>query len=160
MFKLMGWVMSVLLLNTTYVFAADVLQPQALQFGSGVDMTADRLKPYCSSLSVRSIVPITAPLAKQEQTQIDCSGFLFAGKKRHIEVVFQDDQLDIIWILFEPDERAQMLSQFISEFGEPTMDIAFGTLFLQANAALRNQPSEVLFASDRQVKVMMAALKD
>ena len=41
----------------------------------------------CEKITEKNIVPITAPLAKDSQKQIDCFGFLYAGKKRKIELL-------------------------------------------------------------------------
>ena len=136
-----------------------IKKPALFSFGSSVKDIEALIKPYCEEYAVRNVVPPTGPLVKRSQTQIDCSGFYYAGKDRHIELVFQDDQLDIVWILFSKEERSEMIRLFREAYGEPTMDIEFGTVFLQANAAVRNSPSEVLFASERQVKAMLNTLR-
>lgn len=138
---------------------ASFTKPEQFEFGSSIKHIKAALAPLCSSINVENISPITAPLAKKSQNQINCSGFVFGGKERHVELVFQDDQLDIAWILFPEDEKSEFIANFKAVYGEPSMEVGFGTLFLQANAAIRNEPSEVLFASDRQVSVMMQQLK-
>jgi len=134
-------------------------KPESFSFGSGLENVKLNLKLLCNSLTVKKITPITAPLAKKTQEQINCSGFIYGGKARDVELVFQDDQLDLVWILFPKEEKPTFISNFKAIYGEPTMNIAYGAIFLQANAAIRNDPSEVLFASNRQVKVMMNILK-
>ena len=99
----------------------------------------DRL---CSSIQVENITPITAPLTVKSQEQINCSGFMYGGKERAVELVFQDDQLDIVWILFHKEERQKFITNFKTIYGEPTMNVGFGVIFLQANTAIRNVPSE------------------
>lgn len=138
---------------------ADITKPEQFTFGSSVSEMQDKLKPLCSSVKTRSIIPITAPLAKRIQEQIDCHGFDYGGKKRKIELVFQDDQLDIVWILFPEEEKAFFINAFTTKYGKPSFEIDFGTVYLQANAAVRNTPSEVLFVSDRHMKVMLEMLK-
>lgn len=127
-------------------------------FGESVSSIKEKLTNKCTRIIEKDIIPITAPLAKESQKQIDCLGFKYAGIPRKVELVFQDDQLDIVWILFPVEEREKLISNFTSIYGEPSMSIEFGTIYLQANAAIRNQPSEVLFASDRQVKMMLKSL--
>lgn len=138
----------------------EIKKPQELSFGSSVEEIEKLVKPLCDQYSVREIVPPTAPLVKEIQTQIDCSGFTYAGKGRSIELVFQDDRLDIVWILFPEAERPKILRSFRASYGAPSMEIDFGAVFLQANAAVRNSPPEVLFASERQVKAMLKSLRD
>ena len=75
-----------------------------------------------------------------------------------MELVFQDDQLDIIWILLAEEELPLFKQRFTEAYGEPSFEIDFGTVFLQANAAMRIQPPEVLFASARQVEAMLQQL--
>ena len=135
-----------------------ISKPEELAFGESVSSIKEKLTTKCTRMVEKDIIPITAPLAKESQKQIDCFGFKYAGIPRKIELVFQDDQLDIVWILFPVEERGKLISNFTSIYGEPSMAIEFGTIYLQANAAIRNHPSEVLFASDRQVKMMLKSL--
>ncbi|OKY27354.1 MULTISPECIES: hypothetical protein [Thalassotalea] len=135
------------------------VKPMQFSFGSTLEDVRRDIDKECLSIEVQNITPITAPLAKTSQTQINCSGFMYGGQARNVELVFQDDQLDIVWILFPKEEKQAFISSFKTLYGEPTMEIDYGAIFLQANAAIRNEPSEVLFASNRQVKVMMSILK-
>ena len=135
-----------------------ISQSEKFNFGYSVDEMKTQLLTACDELSVREIIPITAPLAKTSQTQIDCSGFYYAGKKRNIELVFQDDQLDLVWILFPENEREDILKGFSAVYGEPSMVVDFGSMYLDINAAIRNKPSEVLFVSDRQEEAMLKIL--
>lgn len=138
---------------------ANFTKPEQFSFGSGLQEVKRKLTPLCTLIKIKEISPITAPLAQQSQTQINCAGFMFGGKKRNIELVFQDDQLDIVWILFPKEEKQTFITNFKAIYGPPSMTVNFGTIFLQGNAAIRNEPSEVLFASNRQVNVMMMKLK-
>ena len=158
MSRLLAALLAVSLLSPA-AHATDIAKPAVFQFGSSVADMEARMKPLCTSLNTRGITPITAPLAKHSQVQIDCLGFAYAGHPRKVELVFQDDQLDIVWVRFPEEERPQLLAAFKARHGEPSQDIDFGTVFLQANAALRNKPSEVLFASDRQVQTLLKMLK-
>ena len=133
-------------------------KPEQFRFGSSVSEVEGLMEGLCDEYTIRQIVPPTGPLVEKTQTQIDCSGFDYVGKSRHIELVFQDDKLDIIWILIPEKERPAFVKKFKSAYGNPTMEIEFGAVFLQANAAIRNTPPEVLFASDRQVKAMLKEL--
>lgn len=140
--------------------ANDIRKPAEFMFGKSVSEIHEQLEKQCTSLRIRDIVPITAPLAKDKQTQLECSGFQFGGSMRDIELVFQDDQLDLAWILIPAEEKTTMVESFTHTYGAPSFEIPFGTVFLQANAAVRNTPSEVLFVSDRQLQVMLAKLNN
>lgn len=138
----------------------EIAKPEEFQFGSSVSAIKLKLTSHCSSITERIIKPITAPFAKESQIQLECSGFEYGGRKREIELVFQDNQLDLVWILFPAKEKEELLGKFESLYGSPSMDIEYGTIFLQANAVIRNQPTEILFASGRQVKVMLKILAE
>ena len=149
----------VLLLLTSCSFQNySVEKPVIFELGNSFDTVKEKIINECEKVTEKSIVPITAPLAKESQKQIDCFGFLYAGKKRKIELVFQDDQLDLIWILIPADEKEEIISKMNELYGAPSMVINYGTIYLQANAAFRNEPSEVLFASKRQVEAMLKIL--
>lgn len=137
-----------------------VARPEMFIFGESFNASKEKALDACERIVERDIVPITAPLAKESQKQIDCYGLFYAGKPRKAELVFQDDQLDLIWILFPAEEQDEIIQSMTDFYGEPTMVIGYGTIYLQANAAVRAEPSEVLFASERQVQVMLKALNE
>ena len=137
-----------------------VSQPQIFILGASQEEVRVEALKACESIQERDIVPITAPLAKESQRQIDCEGYLFAGKPRKVELVFQDDQLDLIWILIAEDEKEDITRAMSKHYGEPSMIIDYGAIYLQANAAVRNEPPEVLFASQRQVDAMLKILSE
>ncbi len=137
----------------------DVARPEPFAFGSSVQQMRERLAPLCTSLEVRVISPPTAPLARISQHQIDCEGFMYAGRPRKVELVFQDNQLDLVWILFPAQEKEAFLQAFTARYGTPTLQVQFGSIYLAAGAAVRNVPSEVLFASGRQARAMVATLE-
>ena len=137
----------------------EVARPEVFSFGSTVASMQARLAPLCASLRLKVVLPITAPLAKDSQHQLDCEGFVYAGKPRKLELVFQDDRLDLVWILIPEAERASMVQAFTARYGAPSFEIPFGAIYLQVNAAVRQQPSEVMFASPRQAQAMLAQLR-
>ena len=154
------FILSIVFLSSCASSGYLITKPQEFTFGESFNSIKEKISDRCVSMEYRDIVPITAPLAKISQKQIDCLGFVYAGKPRKVELIFQDDQLDIVWILIPIDERDEIISTFSSIYGDPSMTIDFGTIFLQVNAAVRSDPSEVLFASDRQVKVMLKSLSN
>ncbi len=135
-----------------------VEKPTNFELGNSFITIKEQAINECEKVTEKNIVPITAPLAKSSQKQIDCFGFLYAGKKRKVEFVFQDDQLDLIWILIPNDEKEEVIKKMTEFYGQPSMTIEYGTIYLQANAAFRNDPTEVLFASNRQVEAMLKIL--
>lgn len=82
--------------------------PALFDFGDSLSSTKERLTKHCDKVDVIDVYPITAPLAKHSQRQINCHGFNYAGKPRNVELVFQDDQLDLVWILINDDEKTSI----------------------------------------------------
>ena len=140
-------------------FASDITKPEVFRFGASLADIQSELTNQCDYLTVQNINPFTAPLARHSQQQINCMGFEYAGQKRLIELVFQDDQLDLVWILIPEAELPTLRDNFRQAFGMPTLSIAWGSVYLQHNMGIREKPSEVLFASQRQVNAMLNIMK-
>ena len=158
MFRLCAILLS-LLPASVPAASMDIARPAPFAFGSTVAQVQQRLAPLCTSLEVRVITPPTAPLARISQHQVDCDGFMYAGRPRKVELVFQDNQLDLVWILFPAHEKQAFLEAFTARYGKPSLEVEFGSIYLAAGAAVRNAPTEVLFASPRQARAMMATLQ-
>jgi hypothetical protein len=124
----------------------DIAKPGPFVSGSPVAEVRERLAPLCTSLQVRVVTPPVAPLARVSQHRIDCDGFLYSGRPRKVELVFQDNQLDLVWILFPAGEKEAFLQAFTARYGKPSLQVEFGSIYLAASAAVRNVPTEVLFA--------------
>ena len=152
-------VLALLLCGGAQAAPPDVARPEAFAFGGTVAEIQARLAPLCASLRLRVVLPMTAPLARESQHQIDCEGFVYAGEPRKVELVFQDDRLDLVWILIPEAERASIVEAFAARYGAPSFESPFGTVYLQLGAAVRRQPSEVMFASSRQARAMLAQLQ-
>lgn len=129
--------------------SVEISKPEVLEFGNSMDEIRRNLESQCDSMIIRSNQPIQLPTAKKEQSQLDCYGFQYAGKKRKVELIFADDQLDIVWILTEAEEEKYFLDGFKELYGEPTHMVEDATFFLNAGTAVRNKPHEVLFISER-----------
>ncbi len=126
--------------------------PKAFVFGESQEKVLAAIEPLCKKVNVREIEPIDLPTAKKSQTQIDCEEFMYAGKKRHVELVFADGKLDLIWIFTMKYEEKSFIEKFSKLYGEPTHHVGIMTFFLDHGVAVRNQPHEVMFISDRMKK--------
>lgn len=65
-------------------------------------------------------------VARESQRQIDCTGFEYRGRKRFMELMFSDDELDLVIVLIEPEEYESLASQFRETYGEVTHDSVVG----------------------------------
>ena len=126
-----------------------VTKPIPFKFGSTMLVVEQSILPLCDSINKKMDEPIQLPTAQKYQSQLDCIGFMYAGKKRKVELVFADDALDIIWILIEAEEEGLFIEKFKKLYGEPTHIKEDVTFFLNDGVAVRNKPHEVLFISER-----------
>ncbi len=127
----------------------DLKKPSVFEFGSSMEDMKIALKSMSDSMTVQMNEPIQLPTAQKSQMQLNVYGFKYAGKKRKAELIFADDQLDIIWILTEAEEEKEFLKEFTAMYGKPTHQMKDVTFFLNHGVAVRNVPHEVLFLSER-----------
>lgn len=126
-----------------------LVKPTLFEFGHSVASIKKNLAGQCDSIITKNNEPIQLPTAKESQSQLDVYGFQFAGKKRSVELIFADDALDIVWILTEAEEEEKFIAQFKELYGEPTHVTSEATFFLDNGTAIRNNPNEILFLSER-----------
>ena len=126
-----------------------VTKPLPFEFGSTMAEIEQNMLPLCDSLHKKMDEPIQLPTAKKDQSQLNCFGFMYAGKKRKVELIFADDTLDMVWILTEAEEESMFVENFKELYGEPTHIKEDVTFFLNDGVAVRNNPHEVLFISER-----------
>ena len=123
--------------------------PGVFEFGKSLSEIKAQITPLSDSISVRLNEEIQLPTAQKSQSQLDVYGFVFQGKKRNVELIFADDQLDIVWILTKAEEEKEFIADFTAQYGEPTHKMETITFFVNDGVAVRNQPHEVLFISER-----------
>ena len=135
-----------LLTNNAY---GQLSKPEVFEFGKNLSEIKKQLSPLSDSISVRLNEDIQLPTARESQSQLDIYGFTFEGKKRNVELIFADDQLDIVWILTEAEEEKKFIQDFSKQYGNPTHKMESITFFVNDGVAVRNQPHELLFISER-----------
>ena len=126
-----------------------VTKPVPLEFGGTMAVIEKNILPLCDSINKKRNEPIQLPTALKSQSQLDCIGFIYAGEKRKVELIFADDALDMIWILTEAEEESLFIEEFKKLYGEPTHIKEDVTFFLNDGVAVRNKPHEILFISER-----------
>lgn len=137
-----------------------ISKPAVFEFGTSMNQMKIQVRTLSESLKERMDEPLQLPTATRSQTQLDIAGFMYAGKKRDVELIFADDALDIIWILTEAEEEATFIEAFKALYGEPTHIKDGFTFFLNNGVAVRNSPPEVLFISDRLKEPYKAFLEN
>ncbi|MBL7472036.1 hypothetical protein [Robertkochia sediminum] len=149
--KLMNFMMYGLISMLLLITCADkqVAKPEVFRFGQSLAEIKERVAAFSDSVTVRPEEELQLPTARKSQAQLDVYGFMFAGKKRHVELIFADDQLDVVWILTDAEEEKRFIDALKKQFGEPTHKNDMFTFFIDDGVAVRNQPHEVLFISER-----------
>lgn len=127
----------------------DITKPNDFVFGQDIETVKKQLEGKCSKITQENIMPIQLPTAKKSQDQINCSGYIFAGQKRDIELVFADGKLDLVWILTTAEEERFFVSEYTKLYGDPTHKLKEAAFFLNHGVGVRNNPHEVLFLADR-----------
>jgi len=117
-------------------------------FGDNIETIRRNFDGQCDNLSERSL-PVLLSVVEKDQTQLECSGFPYRGRKRFVELMFSDGELDIIHIMgTEPDHR-ELRSAVIDECGQPTFSSLTVEYFGLHGISLRTDPHEISFASPR-----------
>jgi hypothetical protein len=138
-----------LIILSNKVSGQEVLKPELLKFGASMEDLIISLTPLCDSIVEKKNEPIQLPTVVNTQSQLDCYGFMYAGDKRKVELIFADNYMDMIWILTGSDEEENFIKEFKNHFGEPTHIKSDATFFINNGAAVRNEPHEVMFISER-----------
>jgi hypothetical protein len=129
--------------------AQSIEKPKVIKFGETKSKTMMALDSICKITGDEIITPIELPTAKKSQSQVDCEKFHYFGKKRKAEFIFADGFLDMVWIHTLPEEQDTLIAGFTALYGKPTHIKEEITFFLDNGVAVRNNPHEVLFISDR-----------
>ena len=120
-------------------------QPDVIRWGASTAQLQRQLTPLCTKLVTRKIAPPFLPDVKTEQLQIDCGGFRFRGRGRHVEFVFRDDRLVMVWLMVEASESAAIIADMKAALGRPTGVNSAYVAFERQRTAWRHKPAEILF---------------
>ena len=107
------------------------------------------------------LCPRNSNVVKNSQTQLECDGYLYRGKKRFVELMFSDGHLDIIHIMRTESDHEELKDILISEYGKPSFSSDQVDYFLSEGISLRTEPHEISFVSKRvreQYDVYMRSL--
>lgn len=120
-------------------------RPHQIRFGDTLDEIRASLEGQCESMRVRRIEPPFLANVRVRQMQIDCDGYDFRGGERHVEFVFRDDRLAMVWLMVNRDETQAMIDAMTGAYGAPTGRNSAYVAFEGARAAWRFEPAEILF---------------
>jgi len=117
-------------------------------FGDSILTIRSNLEGKCDELSEREL-SILLNVVKNNQTQLECDGYLYRGKKRFVELMFSDGHLDIIHIMRTESDHEELKEILIGEYGKPSFSSDQVDYFLSEGISLRTEPHEISFVSKR-----------
>lgn len=128
--------------------------PEVIRWGATTPELERQLKPLCPKMQTRKIDPPFLPEVQTEQLQIDCDGFDYRGRGRHVEFVIRDGRLVMVWLMVEPADAADIIDDMKARLGKPTGDNANYVAFERDRTAWRHKPAEILFYAPELVRDM------
>jgi hypothetical protein len=120
-------------------------RPAVIRFGASIAEVERALEGKCTEQQLRTDDPIFLPNVRERQSQIDCGGFQFLGQGRHVEFVFRDGRLMMVWLMVTDAETQTMIDAMTRAYGAPTARNADYVTFERNRAAWRYRPAEILF---------------
>jgi hypothetical protein len=154
------FVISLILLAASLQASSNDLDHHIGNFGDSILTIRSNLEGKCDELSEREL-SILLNVVKNSQTQLECDGYLYRGKKRFVELMFSDGHLDIIHIMRTESDHEELKDILISEYGKPSFSSDQVDYFLSEGISLRTEPHEISFVSKRvreQYDVYMRSL--
>ena len=124
------------------------LRPDVPAFYTDLETVREAVTERCETVEVRDL-RLLLDVARRSQRQIDCRGFIYRGRSSFMELMFSDDQLDLIIILFEPDDYTAIEKKFRETFSPFTLESKIGLFSYENAVALRTRPHEIVFVSRR-----------
>ena len=139
----------------TVVMPEPFERPAVIRWGASTAELEQALAPQCAKLNTRKIDPPFLSGVQTEQRQVDCEGFQFRHRGRHVEFVIRDDRLVMVWLMVEPQEQDGIVRDMRRAMGAPSRSNGKYIAFEGHRTAWRFRPAEILFYSpelDAEVK--------
>jgi len=142
------YAVSLLLLAACSQATPDGLDHRIGNFGDSILTIRSNLNGKCDELSEREL-SVLLSVVKNNQTQLECDGFLYRGKKRFVELMFSDGHLDIIHIMRTTADHEVLRNILRTEYGEPSFSSDQADYYRSEGISLRTKPHEISFVSER-----------
>ena len=134
-------------LTGSAVIAEPFKRPDIIHWGASAAEVEQALAGRCSRAETRRIDPPFLDNVKTRQMQVDCDGFAFRHRGRHVEFVIRDDRLVMVWLMVQPEEQDGIVRDMRKAMGEPTRTNGTYLAFERHRTAWRFKPAEILFYS-------------
>lgn len=141
----MAWIGAALMPLRAPAHAETFVRPDVIRWGATTAGLQRTLAPLCPTIQTRKVDPPFLPDVRTRQLQIDCDGFRYRGRGRHVEFVIRDDRLVMVWLMVEAGEAAGIISDMKRSLGRPTGQNQNYVAFERHRIAWRHKPAEILF---------------
>ena len=131
----------------TVVVQEPFKRPDVVRWGASTAELERALADHCPKLNTRKIDPPFLSGVKTEQLQIDCDGFQFRHRPRHVEFVIRDGRLVMVWLMVEAEEQDAIVRDMRRAMGDAGRSNGKYIAFEEQRTAWRFKPAEILFYS-------------
>ena len=136
------------LLTVSLHATSNPLEHNIGNFGDSTLTIRTNLDGRCDELTERKL-SLLLSVVKKDQTQLECDGFLYKGKKRFVELMFSDGHLDIIHIMGTESDHEELKDILSTKYGEPSFSSNQVDYYHSKGISLRKKPHEISFVSKR-----------
>ena len=130
----------------TVILQEPFKRPDVIRWGASIDELESALAGQCAKVSIHRIDPSLLSDVQNEQ-QIDCEGFQYRHRPRHVEFVFRDDRLVMVRLMVSPEEQDAIVRDMRKAMGGPGSSNGKYVAFEEQRTAWRFNPAEILFYS-------------
>lgn len=125
--------------------------PQSLKLGDDRTQVKLDLSKKCKALTEQKL-PRLLSVASKNQYLIKCQDFEYLGSRHAIELMFSDNQLDVIQILGTQADSKDLRSLLKQEYGAPSYSSNKVVYYQNLGISLRTEPANITFVSQRMVR--------
>ena len=134
-------------LTGTVVVPEPFERPGVIRWGASAAELQKALAGQCPKLNTRRIDPPFLSGVRTDQLQLDCDGFPFRHRGRHVEFVIRDDRLVMVWLTVQSAEQDAIVRDMRKALGDPSRTNGKYIAFENHRTAWRFKPAEILFYS-------------
>ncbi|HKJ16651.1 MAG TPA: hypothetical protein VJ984_04820 [Xanthomonadales bacterium] len=132
--------------------------PALLDFSASLEALLPEFEQQCPQMVVNENERIWLPNKPDQQVQIDCFGYSFAGFERKFEAVFGDGKLQVIWVLTGKPEESRLSARLKHDWGQPTMVNDSWEVYGDGRISLYKDKPEFLILSDEMIPLYQEML--
>jgi len=133
--------------------------PNLLNFDKGLNDLRPLFADHCKQVQEEHHENVWLLSNPDEQIQINCFGYHYAGFDRKFEAVFGDGKLQLVWILTAKAEESRLRTLLVERWGKAEMDTAKWEVYADGRISLRKDKPELLVLSDEMIPLYRGELE-